>query len=116
MDIRVVEQIVPSRVCFTCDVCCRFPERDSPLRPYFTREEIQAAIARGISPDAFPDHTGSKVAVVPQGAGYRCPAFQVETGRRGLYEDPSPDSPLYPVAAMSDPEQSAAALASDSTC
>src|SRR2546422_7884227 len=28
----VVEQIVPSRVCFTCDVCCRFPERDSPLR------------------------------------------------------------------------------------
>src|SRR5256885_9199863 len=51
MDIRVVEQIVPSRVCFTCDVCCRFPERDSPLRPYFTREEIQAAIARGISPE-----------------------------------------------------------------
>ena len=47
MDIRVVEQIVPSRVCFTCDVCCRFPERDSPLRPYFTREEIQAAFEIG---------------------------------------------------------------------
>src|SRR2546422_7062432 len=104
MDIRVVEQIVPSRVCFTCDVCCRFPERDSPLRPYFTREEIQAAIARGISPDAFPDHTGSKVAVVPQGEGYRCPAFQPETGRCGIYEDRPLDCRLYPVAVMWDRE------------
>src|SRR3989441_8934135 len=77
----VVEQIVPSRVCFTCDVCCRFPEPDSPLRPYFTREEIQAAMVRGISPDAFPDHAGSKVAVVSHGEGYRCPAFQPETGQ-----------------------------------
>jgi len=116
MDIRVVEQIVPSRVCFTCDVCCRFPERDSPLRPYFTREEIQAAIARGISPDAFPDHTGSKVAVVPQGEGYRCPAFQPETGRCGIYEDRPLDCRLYPVAVMWDRENADVVMGWDSKC
>jgi uncharacterized protein len=112
----VVEQIVPSRVCFTCDVCCRFPERDSPLRPYFTREEIQAAIARGIPPDAFPDHAGSKVAVVPHGAGYRCPAFQAETGQCGIYEDRPLDCRLYPVAVMWDRDRAEAVMGWDSKC
>jgi len=116
MDIRVVEQIVPSRVCFTCDVCCRFPERDSPLRPYFTREEIQAAIARGISPDAFPDYAGSKVAVVPQGEGYRCPAFQAETGQCGIYEDRPLDCRLYPVAVMWDRDHADVVMGWDSKC
>src|SRR5881396_707934 len=112
----VVEQIVPSRVCFTCDVCCRFPERDSPLRPYFTREEIQAAIARGISPDAFPDHAGSKVAVVPDGEGYRCPALQAETGQCGIYEDRPLDCRLYPVAVMWDRDHADVVMGWDSKC
>ncbi|TLY24481.1 MAG: DUF2156 domain-containing protein [Nitrospirae bacterium] len=116
MDIRVVEQIVPSRVCFACDVCCRFPERDSPLRPYFTREEIQAAVARGISPDAFPDHAGSKVAVVPHGEGYRCPAFQPETGQCGIYEDRPLDCRLYPVAVMWDRDHADVVMGWDSKC
>src|SRR5439155_2150681 len=116
MDIRVVEQIVPSRVCFTCDVCCRFPERDSPLRPYFTREEIQAAIARGISPDAFPDHAGAKVAVVSHGEGYRCPAFQPETGRCGIHEDRPLDCRLYPVTVMWDRGHAEVVMGWDSKC
>src|SRR3989449_10320021 len=112
----VVEQIVPSRVCFTCDVCCRFPERDSPLRPYFTREEIHAAIARGISPEAFPDHTGSKVAVVPHGEGYQCPAFQPETGQCGIFEDRPLDCRLYPVAVMWDRDYADVVMGWDSKC
>src|SRR5438552_17829083 len=96
----VVEQIVPSRVCFICDVCCRFPERDSPLRPYFTREEIQAAIARGIPPDALPDHAGSKAAVVPHGEGFRCPASQPATGQCGISEDRPLASRPQPAAAL----------------
>src|SRR5438445_13763388 len=64
MDIRVVEQIVPSRVCYTCDVCCRFPERDSPLRLYFTREEMQAAITRGASAAGVTAHAGAEAAQI----------------------------------------------------
>jgi len=112
----VVEQIVPSKVCFACDVCCRFPERDSALRPYFTREEIRAAVARGISPGAFPDHAGSKVAVVPQGEGYRCPAFDPQTGHCGIYEDRPLDCRLYPVAVMWDHVRSAVVMGWDSKC
>jgi Fe-S-cluster containining protein len=112
----VVEQIVPSSVCFACDVCCRFPEATSALRPYFTREEIRAAIARGISPDAFPDHAGSKVSVVPHGEGYMCPAFEPATGRCGIYEDRPLDCRLYPVAVMWNEARTAVLMGWDSKC
>ncbi len=36
----MVPQLVPSKTCLTCEVCCRFPEADIFLRPYFTAEEI----------------------------------------------------------------------------
>ena len=38
-------QFVPGSACFQCEVCCRFPESDSFLRPYFTRDEIGVAVA-----------------------------------------------------------------------
>ena len=112
----VVEQLVPSRVCFACDVCCRFPEQDSALRPYFTKEEVRAAVARGMSPDAFPDHAGSKVSVVPNGEGYRCPAFDPQTGHCGIYEERPLDCRLYPVAVMWDPAHAAVVMGWDSKC
>jgi hypothetical protein len=115
-EVPVVEQIVPSKVCFTCDVCCRFPEADSALRPYFTKDEIQAAIARGISPDAFPDHAGSKVAVVPHGDGFRCPAFDPTTGHCGIYEDRPLDCRLYPVAVMWNQARDEVLMGWDSKC
>ena len=113
----IVEQIVPDKVCFACDVCCRFPEQDSALRPYFTKDEVRAAVARGMSPDAFPDHAGSKVAVVPNGEeGYRCPAFDPQTGHCGIYEDRPLDCRLYPVAVMWDQAGSAVVMGWDSKC
>ncbi len=116
-ELSVVEQIVPSTVCFACDVCCRFPEQDSALRPYFTKEEIRAAVARGISPEAFPDHAGSKIAVAPHGEdGYCCPAFDPQTGHCRIYEDRPLDCRLYPVAVMWDQAHAAVVMGWDSKC
>lgn len=98
----LVEQIVPSPVCATCDVCCRFPEFESALRPYFTREEIQAAIAAGVPPEAFSDHAGTKIRLVPHEAGFICPAFNAETGQCGIYHSRPLDCRLYPVTVMWD--------------
>lgn len=112
-----VEQVVPGKVCFACDVCCRFPEPDSALRPYFTGEEIRAAVARGLSPDAFPDHSGSKVAVVPNGDdGYRCPAFDAATGHCGIYEVRPLDCRLYPIAVMWSHGRDEVVMGWDSKC
>lgn len=107
LDVVVIQmmslpQLVPSRVCLSCDVCCRFPEAESFLRPYFTAEEIRRAVARGINPVHFPDPNGSQISVVPNpsGEGYLCPAFDPATSHCRIYEDRPLDCQIYPLAVM----------------
>ena len=111
-----VEQIVPSSVCATCDVCCRFPEFESALRPYFTAEEIQEAIAAGVAPDAFPDHAGTKIRLVPYEEGFICPAFNPKTGQCGIYHSRPLDCRLYPVAVMWDKAHDQVVMGWDAKC
>src|SRR3990172_7519822 len=82
-------QLVPSKRCLSCDVCCRFPEKNSSLAPYFTAEEIQKAIARGVSPERFSNRDGCKIELIPhpQDEGYICPAFDPATNGCRIYED-----------------------------
>jgi Fe-S-cluster containining protein len=47
-------QLVPSELCLKCDICCRFPEADTPLAPYFTAEEVKNALVTGLPLDFFP--------------------------------------------------------------
>ncbi len=111
-------QVVPSAVCVRCDVCCRFPERDSFLRPYFTGEEVTCAVEHGADPGWFPDPAGSQVAVVPnqQGDGYLCPAFDPATSRCRIYESRPLDCRLYPLAIMWNAEHDRVVLGWDTKC
>jgi len=113
-------QIVPSSRCFSCDVCCRFPEKDSFLRPFFTREEIQAAIRTGISPKFFPDPEGCQIDLIPNplpGAqGYICPCFNAENGHCKIYEVRPLDCQLYPVALMRNEQGQGVVVGLDMKC
>jgi hypothetical protein len=111
-------QLVPSRVCLQCDVCCRFPEAESFLRPYFTAEEIQRAVARGINPAHFPDPNGSQVSVVPNpsGDGYLCPAFDPATSHCRIYDDRPLDCQIYPLAVMWNQDRGQVVLGWDTKC
>src|SRR5689334_16924974 len=102
IQIGLVPQIVPSRSCLTCDVCCRFPEADSMLRPYFSAEEARQAIEAGIDPRYFPNPEGGHVAVVrnPSGEGYHCPAFDAATSHCRIYDVRPLDCQIYPLAVM----------------
>lgn len=115
---KAVPQLVPNSACFRCDVCCRFPEVDSFLRPYFTAREIASAIAHGVAPASFPDASGSQVIPVrnPSGEGYICPAFDPATGRCGIYEARPLDCRLYPLALMWDEAQEQVVLGWDTKC
>lgn len=95
-------QCVPSRVCVSCDVCCRFPEPDSFLRPYFTADEIREAVAHGVDRGRFPDPAGSQVDLVPNpsGEGYLCPAFDPATSHCRIYANRPLDCQIYPLALM----------------
>ena len=98
----ILPQLVPSSACFRCDVCCRFPDPDSALRPYFTEQEIARAVGHGLEASAFPDAQGCQVALVPdvKGEGFHCPAFESETGICRLYDQRPLDCQLYPLALM----------------
>jgi len=111
-------QLVPSKRCLSCDVCCRFPEKDSLLAPYFTAEEIQKAIARGVSAERFSNPDGCNITLIPhpQGDGYICPAFDPTTNGCRIYEDRPLDCQLYPLALMWDASKTTVLLGYDRKC
>jgi len=114
----VLPQLVPSRTCLQCDVCCRFPDPDSVLRPYFTENEIAGAMAGGVEGTAFPDRRGSQVVLVPDplGDGYYCPAFDATTSTCRIYEQRPLDCQLYPLALMWDQPHNQVLLGWDTKC
>lgn len=111
-------QVVPSDLCLRCDVCCRFPERESFLRPYFTAQERERAIAAGLAPELLPDLTGGKIRLIPHpgGEGYLCPAFDPATQHCGIYAARPLDCRLYPLALMRDEEGRGQVLGLDTKC
>ncbi len=111
-------QLVPSHTCLQCDVCCRFPDPDSALRPYFTENEIIRALAGGVKETAFPDRRGSQVTLVPapHGEGYICPAFESATSTCRIYEQRPFDCQLYPLALMWDKPHKQVVLGWDTKC
>ena len=111
-------QLVPSRTCLQCDVCCRFPDPDSALRPYFTENEIALALAGGIEGTAFPNRRGSQVILVPDphGEGYLCPAFDAATSTCRIYEQRPFDCQLYPLALMWNEPHDQVLLGWDTKC
>ncbi len=115
---KALPQLVPGSACFRCDVCCRFPEADSFLRPYFTRQEISAAVLHGVPAASFPEAAGSQISLVPNpaGEGYLCPAFEPATGRCGIYEVRPLDCQLYPLALMWNEAREQVLLGWDSKC
>ncbi len=115
---QTLPQLVPSSACFRCDVCCRFPEADSFLRPYFAQQEIAAAVEHGVTAESFPDRSGSQINLVknPTGDGYLCPAFDQRTGGCGIYEVRPLDCQLYPLALMWDKTQKQVLLGWDTKC
>lgn len=111
-------QLVPSKTCLSCDVCCRFPEQNSFLRPYFTQEEIAGAIDRGIDPVHFSVRGGCQIEVVPDpaGEGFVCPAFDSETSHCRIYEARPLDCQIYPFTIMWDADHTAVVLGWDQKC
>jgi Fe-S-cluster containining protein len=118
IQITPLPQHVPSQVCLSCDVCCRFPDVDSFLRPYFTAHEIAEAISWGIDPEAFPDRRGSQIRVIPNpaGEGYVCSAFDAATSHCRIYDKRPLDCQIYPLAVMWSAAGTEVVLGWDSKC
>ena len=118
LPVVAVEQCVPSRVCLACEVCCRFPEEDSFLRPYFSREEMTRAVKHGLTASCFPSEKGGQIQVVPHPTddGYLCPAFDPETFHCKIYEHRPLDCRIYPFTIMWNEDRTSVLLGWDKKC
>lgn len=112
-------QIIPSEVCFSCDVCCRFIEADSSLAPIFTETERQKAVAHGINPTLFrpqADGKSAQIQLKPHKDFYICPFFDPETSHCTIYPMRPLDCQLYPFALMFSEDGSEVVLGVDTLC
>ena len=115
----ILYQIIPSEVCFSCDVCCRFLEADSPLAPIFTETERQKAVAHGINPTLFrpqADGKSAQIQLKPHDDFYICPFFEPETSHCTIYPMRPLDCQLYPFALMFSEDGSEVVLGVDTLC
>lgn len=112
-------QIIPSEVCFSCDVCCRFLAVDSPLAPIFTEREKARVVADGADPALFRppvDGKSAQVHLKPHDDFYICPFFEPETSRCSIYPIRPLDCQLYPFAMMFSEDGSEVVLGVDTLC
>ena len=114
-----LEQIVPSKVCFSCDVCCRFLDQDSFLAPIFTQTEMGNAIQSGAEVHLFrttADGRSAQVKLIPHGDMYICPFFNAETSECTIYPIRPLDCQIYPFALMYNQDRTQVVLGVDMIC
>lgn len=112
-------QIIPSEVCFSCDVCCRFLAADSPLAPIFTEIERNKAVTQGADPKLFrsqADSASAQIQLKPHNDLYICPFFDPETSHCTIYPIRPLDCRLYPFALMFSEDGREVVLGVDTLC
>ena len=114
-----LEQIVPSKVCLSCDICCQFLESDSFLAPIFTQTEVDRAIQNGVDAGLFrynADGKSAQIKLIAHGDIYICPCFNPETSECTIYPIRPLDCQIYPCALMYNQNQTQVVLGVDIIC
>lgn len=112
-------QIIPSAVCFSCDVCCRFLEADSRLAPIFTETEKARVVTDGVDPGLFrpqADGASAQIQLKHHDDFYICPFFNPETSHCTIYPIRPLDCQLYPFALMFSENGNEVVLGVDTLC
>lgn len=89
--------------CLTCKVCCRFPEKYSPLIPYFLDKENGS-------------YYGRRIDVIKSGDGYICPYFAPDKNICSIYSKRPLDCKLYPFMVTYDDTYKKVILVLDNNC
>lgn len=114
-----LQQIVPSKTCLSCDVCCRFPDRDSFLAPVFTDYEAHQAINNGADRTLFQptaDGRSARVKLQSYGETYICPFFDPNSSECRIYPNRPLDCRIYPFALMYNEDETEIVLGVDTIC
>ena len=114
-----LQQIVPSKTCLSCDVCCRFPDSDSFLAPIFTDSEIERVIRDEADRNLFQptaDCRSARVKLQSYGEIYICPFFDPDSSECRIYTKRPLDCRIYPFALMYNEDETEIVLGVDTIC
>jgi hypothetical protein len=104
-----ITNIIPSKSCLSCDVCCRFIDKNAALRPFFLPHEITPKIK------PYLDKSG-RVILKPFQDMHICPFFNTKNNKCSIYSKRPFDCGLYPFAIMFDEKREKIILGIDKKC
>ena len=111
-------QLIPSEICLECPVCCRFPEKQAALSPFFfpeERQQVESLQLKGSFREAAPG-AASKAKLVACGHGFACSFFNPEDHTCQVYEARPLDCSMYPAVVMQSQDQKKVLLGADTKC
>jgi len=104
-----LKEIIPKKYCFSCNVCCRFLNKDAGLAPLFLPREISPKIK------PYLDKKG-RVKLKPCHDMHICPFFNPEKNICSIYSRRPFDCQLYPFSIMFDEKREKVILGIDKKC
>ena len=111
-------QLIPSEICLECPVCCRFPEKQAGLSPFFFPEErnqVELSQSKGSFREAAQG-VASKAELVKCGHGFACSFFNPEDHTCRTYEARPLDCSMYPAVIMESQDHRKVFLGADTKC
>jgi|SRR5581483_1529346 len=111
-------QLVPSEICLECPVCCRFPDKQALLSPFFFPEErsqVDLIQTRGTFREAAKGRS-SKAELVACGHGFACSFFNPEDHTCQVYEARPLDCSMYPAVIMHSADHQKVLVGADTKC
>ena len=111
-------QLVPSEICLECPVCCRFPEKQAALSPFFfpgERSQVELTQSKGSFREAAQG-AASKAELVACGHGFACSFFNPEDHTCLVYEARPLDCSMYPAVVMHGSDHQKVFLGADTKC
>ncbi len=90
----MTKQLIPPGFCLKCDICCRFLDRFSQMRPYFLYEEMEKAREVHLKP--IKKRRASLISLIRCKNMYICPYFYPKKNSCSIYRIRPFDCRLYP--------------------
>lgn len=90
-------QLVPSKVCLTCQGCCRFSDPQTVWRPRITADEKKNILCHSKpAPEVIEDHNGYLI-TKPYEGGCSCRFFNPQDNTCQIYAHRPFECALYPI-------------------
>ena len=105
----MLKQIITSKICLSCDVCCRFLDENASLSPIFLPHEITPKVKPNL------DKSG-RAKLKPCDRLYVCSFFKTKNNKCSIYSKRPLDCRLYPFAIMFDEKREHIVLGIDKLC